>query len=170
MRNSYNLCVANSGGRIGLLICGEVDLPLDLTRDDVAAFADEVVADFHCHEGWSRPAQRWRGVSLRALLAQAAARPAGRHVTIASGGFSVVLTREQAEDERVPLAVERDGEPLEPAERPRLVGPSEWDCFLSVKGVNRVERPRARPRRPARDSRSRESVAEPRPAADRPDD
>ena len=96
----------------------------------------EVVIDFHCHEGWSRPGQRYRGVALATLLRQAGARPSCRYVTVASGGYSIVLTREQAEDQRVLLALELDGEPLA---APRLVGPSEWDCFLSVKDVDRVE-------------------------------
>jgi DMSO/TMAO reductase YedYZ molybdopterin-dependent catalytic subunit len=41
-----------------------------------------------------------------------------------------------AEDERVLLALGQDGAPLR---GPRLVGPSGWDCFLSVKHVDRIE-------------------------------
>lgn len=96
----------------------------------------EVTIDFHCLEGWSRPGQRYRGVALATLLRLASAQAAARYVTVASGGYSVVLTREQAEDQRVLLALELDGEPLA---APRLVGPSEWDCFLSVKDVDRIE-------------------------------
>jgi hypothetical protein len=77
-------------------------------------------------------------VRLATLLAAAGARCDGRHVTVASGGFSVVLAREQAEDERVLLALERVGD-AEFTAFPRLVGPSDWDCFLSVKRVDRVE-------------------------------
>jgi methionine sulfoxide reductase catalytic subunit len=124
-----------------LSLVGEVDRPLTLGASDLAALVDgELVADFHCHEGWTRPGVRWRGVRLATLLALAQARDAGRHVTIASGGYTVVLTRAQAEDERLLLALERDGEPLaEDAASPRLVGPAEWDCFLSVKSVDRIE-------------------------------
>jgi hypothetical protein len=59
-------------------------------------------------------------------------------VTVASGECSIVLTltREQAEDERVLRACEQDGAPLS---GPRLVGPSEWDCVLSVEHVERIE-------------------------------
>lgn len=96
----------------------------------------QVTIDFHCLEGWSRPGQRYRGVALATLLRLVGARPTGRYVTVASGGYSIVLTREQAEDQRVLLAFELDGEPLA---APRLVGPSEWDCFLSVKDVDRIE-------------------------------
>ena len=51
-----------------------------------------------------------------------------------------MLTREQAEDERVLLALEHEGAASpRPAGFPRLVGPAEWDCFLSVKSVDRIE-------------------------------
>lgn len=122
-------------------ICGEVEWPVELRERELAGLADgELVADFHCREGWSRPGQRWRGVRLSTLLALAGARAEGRHVVVASGGFTVLLDREEAEDERVLLALELDGRPL--AQRdglPRLVGPSDWDCFRSVKAVDRIE-------------------------------
>lgn len=82
----------------------------------------------------------WRGVRLARLLAHVGARGGGRFVTLASGDFSVVLPRERAEDPRVLLALEREGVPLDVATGlPRLVGPSDWDCFLSVKAVDRIE-------------------------------
>jgi len=105
-------------------------------RDLAELSAENVTADFHCHEGWSRLGQSYHGVALATLLRVALARPAARYVTVASGGYSVVLTREQAKDHRVLLALTHDGEPLA---APRLVGPSEWDCFLSVKDVDRIE-------------------------------
>ena len=38
------------------------------------------------------------------------------------------------------LALEHEGAASpRPAGFPRLVGPSEWDCFLSVKSVDRIE-------------------------------
>ena len=50
-----------------------------------------------------------------------------------------MLTREQAQDERVLLALEHEGaESPRPAGFPRLVGPSDLDCFLSVKSVDRI--------------------------------
>jgi DMSO/TMAO reductase YedYZ molybdopterin-dependent catalytic subunit len=55
----------------------------------------ELVADFHCREGWSRLGERRRGVRVASLLALA--------------GF------------------------------PWPIGPSNWDCFLSVKSVDRIE-------------------------------
>lgn len=123
--------------RYEIQVTGEVGHAEAIAARELAVMhGAEVVIDFHCHEGWRRPGQRYRGVALAALLRLADARPAGRYVTVASGGYSIVLTREQAEDQRVLLALELDGEPLA---APRLVGPSEWDCFLSVKDVDRIE-------------------------------
>lgn len=124
-----------------LTLVGEVDHPLSLTVSELAALVDgELVADFHCHEGWTKPALHWRGVRLTTLLALAQTRETGRHVTLGCDGFTVVLAREQVEDERVLLALERDGKPISTDEGlPRLVGPADWDCFLSVKSVDRIE-------------------------------
>ncbi len=124
-----------------LTISGEVPHALELREADLRAIADSgLVSDFHCREGWSRLGIHWHGVRLATLLAQAGASDEGRYVTLACGDFSVVLTREQAEDARVLLALERDGAPLDSSTGlPRLVGPSDWDCFLSVKGIDRIE-------------------------------
>jgi DMSO/TMAO reductase YedYZ molybdopterin-dependent catalytic subunit len=122
-------------------IQGAVARPIELQAPELAALADtEVVADFRCHEGWSRVGVRWRGVRLAALLSLAGASDGAGYVTVASGDYTVVLSREQAEDRRVLLALERDGRPLRVADGvPRLVGPADWDCFTSVKAVQRIE-------------------------------
>jgi DMSO/TMAO reductase YedYZ molybdopterin-dependent catalytic subunit len=124
-----------------LSICGDVERPASLALAELRSLLDaEVVADFHCREGWSRLAERWRGVRLRTLLALAGADEAAGFVTVASGEYAAVLTREQADDERVLLALEHEGTASpRPAGFPRLVGPSDWDCFLSVKSVDRIE-------------------------------
>jgi DMSO/TMAO reductase YedYZ molybdopterin-dependent catalytic subunit len=78
--------------------------------------------------------------AVTTLLGLAGAGDAAGYVTIASGPYTAVLTRQQAEDERVLLAVEHEGAASpRHAGFPRLVGPSEWDCFLSVKSVDRIE-------------------------------
>jgi DMSO/TMAO reductase YedYZ molybdopterin-dependent catalytic subunit len=126
---------------VSLSICGEVERPARLTLEELRQLTDvELVADFHCHEGWSRPGERWRGVRLRTLLELAGAAEAAGYVTVGCGEYTAVLTREQARDERVLLALEHEGaESPRPAGFPRLVGPTEWDCFLSVKSVDRIE-------------------------------
>jgi DMSO/TMAO reductase YedYZ molybdopterin-dependent catalytic subunit len=122
---------------VSLTISGEVERPLSFSLADLRAIAeDELVADFHCVEGWSRLGQRSRGVRLARLLALAAATTSGRYVTIASGDFTVVLSRDEAEDERVLVATDQPGHS---GGLPRLVGPSDWDCFKSVKSVDRIE-------------------------------
>lgn len=118
-------------------VTGDVERPLTLDLCDLAELeGEDVTIDFHCHEGWSRLGQSYRGVALATLLRVAKAQPSARYVTVASGDYSIALTRDQAEDQRVLLAFEQDGVPLS---APRLVGPSEWDCFLSVKQVDRIE-------------------------------
>lgn len=124
-----------------LSICGDVERPARLAPAELRSLMDaELIADFHCHEGWSRPGERWRGIRLATLLALAGAADAAGYVTVGSGEYTAVLTREQAEDGRVLLALEHEGAASpRPAGFPRLVGPSEWDCFLSVKSVDRIE-------------------------------
>jgi DMSO/TMAO reductase YedYZ molybdopterin-dependent catalytic subunit len=124
-----------------LSICGDVERPACFTLAELRELMDaELIADFHCHEGWTRPGEHWRGVRLRTLLALVGAAAAADYVTVASGEYTAVLTRDQAADERVLLALDHEGaESPRPAGFPRLVGPAEWDCFLSVKSVDRIE-------------------------------
>lgn len=126
---------------VSLSICGDVERPACLGPMELRSLMEaELVADFHRREGWSRLGERWRGGRLTTLLALAGAADAAGYVTAASGEYTAVLTREQAKDERVLLALEREG-PASPrlAGFPRLVAPSERDCFLSVKSVDRIE-------------------------------
>ncbi|MBV9195309.1 MAG: molybdopterin-dependent oxidoreductase [Solirubrobacterales bacterium] len=127
--------------RVSVSICGDVERPACLGAVELRSLMDaELVADFHCREGWSRLGERWRGVRLTTLLALAGAADAAGYVTVGSGEYTAVLTRKQAEDERVLLALEHGGAASpRPAGMPRLVGPAEWDCFLSVKSVDRIE-------------------------------
>jgi DMSO/TMAO reductase YedYZ molybdopterin-dependent catalytic subunit len=130
-----------TNGTVSLSVCGDVERPARLGLTELRALLDaELVADFHCREGWSRLGERWRGVRLRTLLALVGAADEAGYVTVGSGEYTAVLTREQADDERVLLALEHEGAPSpRPAGFPRLVGPAEWDCFLSVKSVDRIE-------------------------------
>ena len=126
---------------VSLSICGDVERPVRLAAAELRSLMDaELVADFHCREGWSRFDERWRGVRLRTLLAYAGAADDAGYVTVGSGEYTAVLTRAQADDDRVLLALDHEGaESPRPSGFPRLVGPAEWDCFLSVKSVDRIE-------------------------------
>src|SRR5262252_9142212 len=116
---------------VSLSICGEVERPARLALEELRSLMDaELVADFHCREGWSRLGERWRGVRLSTLLALAGAPRAAGYVTVGSGGYTAVLTREQAEDERVLLALEHEGAASpRPAGFPRLAGPPSGTAF-----------------------------------------
>ena len=95
--------VAHRFDALSVSICGDVERPARLALPELHCLIDaELVADFHCREGWSRLGERWRGVRLRTLEQAGTASPR-------RAGF------------------------------PRLVGPAEWDCFLSVRSVDRIE-------------------------------
>lgn len=128
-------------GSVSVSICGDVERPARLALTELRSLMNaELTADFHCREGWSRLGERWRGVRLSTLLALAGASGTAGFVTIGSGEYTAVLSREQAQDERVLLALEHEGaQSPRSAGFPRLVGPSDWDCFLSVKSVDRIE-------------------------------
>lgn len=58
-----------SSSSASLSICGDVERPACLGLEELRSLPDaELVADFHCHEGWSRPGERWRGVRFSTLL------------------------------------------------------------------------------------------------------
>jgi DMSO/TMAO reductase YedYZ molybdopterin-dependent catalytic subunit len=68
---------------VSLSICGEVERPACLVLAELRSLMDaELVADFHCREGWSPLSERWRGVRLRTLLALAGAADAAGYVTV----------------------------------------------------------------------------------------
>lgn len=73
-----------------VMVEGEVERPrtFDL-RDLAGAYREEVTLDFHCHEGWTRLGESYRGVALATVLELVGARPAARYVTVASGGYTV---------------------------------------------------------------------------------
>ena len=125
-------------------ICGEVERPACLGPEDLRCLTDaEVVSDFHCREGWSRLGERWRGVRLRTLLAfagAAGAAGAAGYVTVGSGEYTAVLTREQAEDERVLLALEHEGAASPPAGRVPAAGRTIRVGLLSERQVGGPDR------------------------------
>jgi DMSO/TMAO reductase YedYZ molybdopterin-dependent catalytic subunit len=123
-----------------LSLCGDVERPACLALAELRSLMDaELVTDFHCHEGWSRLGERWREFgsgpcwrSLRQLTRPAMSRSAPASTPPCSPasklGMSGCSWRSSTKEPRA-LG----------AGFPRLVGPSEWDCFLSVKSVDRIE-------------------------------
>lgn len=126
---------------VSISVSGEVERPATLTGAQLEALADsELTADFKCREGWIRRGEHWQGVKLSTLLEHVGCRESARYVTISAGEYRVVLSRKQLEDQGALLAVAHKGAASpRPAGLPRLVGPSEWDCFMSVKSVDRIE-------------------------------
>jgi DMSO/TMAO reductase YedYZ molybdopterin-dependent catalytic subunit len=74
---------------VPLSICGEVERPAFLGPAELHSLMDaELVADFHCREGWSRLGERWPRVRLTTLLALAGAADAAGYVTVGSGEYT----------------------------------------------------------------------------------
>lgn len=90
---------------------------------------------FLCASG-TRWGGRWRGVRLSAVVERAAVDPDATHV-VARGrsGHAACVPVAEALDGL--LAVERDGVPLPPTRRPRLVVPG-VDAARTVKGVREL--------------------------------
>ncbi len=100
-----------------------------------------VESDFRCHEGWVVPKVRWEGVRLPPLLARARVLAKARFLTVHAGDYTVVLSLAEARHAGVLLATHMNGQPLPPEHGAplRLVVPADWDCFASVKWVQRIE-------------------------------
>jgi DMSO/TMAO reductase YedYZ molybdopterin-dependent catalytic subunit len=93
---------------LSVSICGDVERPARLALPELHCLIDaELVADFHCREGWSRLGERWRGVRLQTLLALAGAASAAGYVTVGSGEYTAVLTREPQRATAATIALAR---------------------------------------------------------------
>jgi hypothetical protein len=126
-----------------LVIEGAVDRRLELSLDDLRALPQrEVRLPIACVEGWSASA-RWRGVSVRDLLALAGAavdaeatveslQPSGRY-------RAAYINGDQAADRATLLAVDLDGEPLhiDHGYPVRLIGPNR-PGVLQTKWVSKL--------------------------------
>lgn len=125
-----------------LIVDGLVARVLSLSVGELARRSSLRVAyDFHCHEGWTVPGIVWEGVPIASLLEEARPRPSAKFLNVHAAGYTIVLPLEQVAAPGVLLALRRNGAPL-PSEQGiplRLVGPSEWDCYSSVKHVERLE-------------------------------
>jgi DMSO/TMAO reductase YedYZ molybdopterin-dependent catalytic subunit len=126
-----------------LVIEGAVDPRLEFSLDDLRALPQrEARLPIACVEGWSASA-RWRGVSVRDLLALAGAavdaevtveslQPSGRYRTAYING-------DQAADRATLLALDLDGEPLhiDHGYPVRLIGPNR-PGVLQTKWVSKL--------------------------------
>ncbi len=125
-----------------LVVDGAVERRLDLALPEVLRFPrGSVEHDFRCHEGWVVPKIRWEGVRLPLMLARARVLPKACFLTVHAGDYTVVLSLAEARHSGVLLATHINGQPLPPEHGAplRLVVPAAWDCFASVKWVQRIE-------------------------------
>ena len=121
---------------------GAVGRPLALSYRDLFRFPRiGVESDFRCHEGWVVPGVKWEGLRIPPLLARARTLPRARFLTVHAGSYTVVLSLAEARHPGVLLATHMNGQPLAPEHGAplRLVVPAAWDCFSSVKWVQRIE-------------------------------
>jgi len=124
-----------------LAVDGLVEHPLSLSIEDlVGAGIRQVTADFHCVSGWSVAAVRWEGVSVAALLDQAAIHPEARALGFesADGAYVDFLDLAVARRPEVIIALRLGGAAIS-AERgapARLVVP----FYYGYKGVKWLKR------------------------------
>jgi DMSO/TMAO reductase YedYZ molybdopterin-dependent catalytic subunit len=125
-----------------LVVDGAVGRRLALTHRDLLRFPRaSLESDFRCHEGWVVPNIKWEGVRIAPLLTRAQVLPEARFLTVHAGDYTIVLSLAEARHPGVLLATTMNGQPLPPEHGApvRLVVPADWDCFSSVKWVQRLE-------------------------------
>lgn len=118
---------------------GLVSKRLELTLAELEKLPQQdLTDDFTCLEGWTVPGVRWRGVSLKAVLALAEPHADARYIQAAAGKFSISLSREVAD--QALLATRLNDGPLPPEHGGpvRLVVPG-GECFSSIKWVDHLE-------------------------------
>ncbi|HEY9383784.1 MAG TPA: sulfite oxidase-like oxidoreductase [Gemmatimonadales bacterium] len=95
-------------------IGGLVERPLLLRWDDLARYpSQETQCDIHCVTRWSRYDNRFRGVPVRALLAEAHPLPQARFVLVhAAPDYSTNLPLGDLDRAENLLATHHSGEPL----------------------------------------------------------
>ena len=126
-----------------LQVDGLVRQPLDLSFAGFTSLPQvEEARDFTCVEGWTVPGVRWKGVTLRELMARADMDPRATHFVFHSGDqvYTDSLTIDEAFRPDVLLAHEMNGQPLlaDHGKPLRLVVPGSYG-YKSVKWVTRVE-------------------------------
>ncbi len=125
-----------------LRLWGEVEAELSLSFAELLARPQiTLVADFHCVTTWSRPGNRWEGVSF-AELCRLLRPKDGVHFAMVYcvGGYITNLPLETLLDDDVLLAHHLDGAPLTPEHGwpLRLVVPKRY-AWKSAKWVSGIE-------------------------------
>lgn len=125
-----------------LTIDGAVAEPVVLDWEGLqAAAATEWSGDIHCVTRWSKFGMRWRGAPVRELIERARPLPEATHLLAHStGGYTTNLPLADVIDHPALIAVEADGEPLEPDHGGpvRLLVPHLY-LWKSAKWIERLE-------------------------------
>ena len=91
--------VQNQPSWDSLQINGVVEKYLELKLEDLSKLSQSTVtADFECHDGWVAVDQKWEGVSVKALLAEAGVVSNTLNVVFNSGEYQFKLTVEEASE------------------------------------------------------------------------
>jgi DMSO/TMAO reductase YedYZ molybdopterin-dependent catalytic subunit len=125
-----------------LTVEGLVNSTLVVTYNELLNLeSEEQISDFHCVEGWSVDAVKWKGVRLKVLFNKTGLKPEAAFVTFhsASGLYSDSLSLKDAMEPQVMLAYILNDEllPQEQGRPLRLVMPRMFG-YKSVKWVNRI--------------------------------
>jgi len=124
-----------------LELVGLVDRPLCLSWSEFNSRPpQDCHGDFHCVTAWSRLNNRWSGVRLADLAAQAGLQSSARFLIVtAEGGYTTNLPLAAALASDVLLATHHDGQPLAPEHGGplRLVVPALY-AWKSAKWVRRL--------------------------------
>ena len=137
------VCGADSPSAVWsqLSIDGLVARPRQLAADELARLAQgELVGDFQCAAGWVAPGQRWEGVAVADLLADAGPTAAAQWVGFVAGGYTVGMTLAEAQEPGMMVALRHNGAPLTPEHGGpcRLVALNRTGRW-SVKWLERIE-------------------------------
>ncbi len=124
-----------------LVVDGEVENPLKFGWAEFLALPQvESVSDFHCVEGWSVLAQRWRGVLFATIQEQAKPKPGVEYALFGcADGYTTSLPLSDLKGGDVVLAHSLNGEDLsQPLGGPvRLVVPQKY-AYKSPMWVTRI--------------------------------
>jgi DMSO/TMAO reductase YedYZ molybdopterin-dependent catalytic subunit len=124
-----------------LVVDGEVEKPLKFSWAEFLALPQaDSVSDFHCVEGWSVLAQRWRGVLFSTIKEQAKPKPSVEYALFeCADGYTTSLPIKELKGNDIVLAHSLNGEDLsQPLGGPmRLVVPQKY-AYKSPMWVIRI--------------------------------
>ncbi len=124
-----------------LIVDGEVEKPLQLKWSDFLSLPRvELVADFHCVEGWSVLDNKWEGVAFKTITERAVPKTNAKHVFFTcDDGYTTALPLTDLLDDSVLLASKLNDKLLEPENGAplRLIVPKKY-AYKSAMWIRRI--------------------------------